>query len=101
MTYSWGLKWTNKGKAEERCSLETWRWNCKSYGSSGFLTCAYINFSKNIPILKNKEINMVDEKQRSYCFMDLQKEAYPQRFQQATETVVPLFSSHICFVLES
>lgn len=66
-----------------------------------FLTCAYINFSKNIPILKNKEINMVDEKQRSYCFMDLQKEAYPQRFQQATETVVPLFSSHICFVLES
>lgn len=44
---------------------------------------------------------MVDEKQKSYCFMDLQKEAYPQRFQQATETVVPLFSSRICFVLES
>ena len=33
--------------------------------------------------------------------MDLQKEAYPQQFQQATETVVLLFSSHIDFVLES
>ena len=40
-------------------------------------------------------------KQRSYCFMDLQKEAYPQQFQQATEIVVLLFSSHIDFVLES
>lgn len=33
--------------------------------------------------------------------MDLQKEAYPQQFQQATEIVVLLFSSHIDFVLES
>lgn len=38
---------------------------------------------------------------KSYCFMDLQKEAYPQQFQQATEIVVLLFSSHIGFVLES
>lgn len=33
--------------------------------------------------------------------MDLQKEAYPQQFQQATEIVVLLFSSHTGFVLES
>lgn len=33
--------------------------------------------------------------------MYLQKEAYPRQFQQATETEVLLFSSHIGFVLES
>ena len=67
-----------------------------------FLTCAYINFSKNKQsYIKSKEINVVDQNQRSYCFTDLQKEVYPQQFQQAIETVVLLFSSHIGFVLES
>lgn len=49
----------------------------KSYGLLDFLTCAYINFSENkYSHLKRKDINVVEEKQSSYCFVDLQKEAY-------------------------
>lgn len=69
---------------------------------SDFLTCAYINFSKHkYSFVKNKEISAVNQNQRSYCFMDLQKVVYPQQFQQAIEIVVLLFSSHTGFVLES
>lgn len=46
-------------------------------------------------------MNVVKEKSSSYCITNLQREAYPQQFLQATETVVLLFSSRIGFVLES